>query len=108
MRRPEKRRTEQPLSPRFRFEPGTYGGAGRFMPSIACLKQTAPNTWDYHFVLVKPQQMHPQEDTATSEAEKDLQMAFQRKEESGSDYAVAEYLRAQGYVSVTGFQVVND
>jgi hypothetical protein len=99
---------KQHLSPRFRFEPGSYGDIGSFMPSIASLEQIAPNKWDYHFVLVKPNVQYQKEDTAVSEAERDLEMAFRQKQQTGSDYAVAEYLRAQGYVSVTNFHIVKE
>jgi hypothetical protein len=67
---------EQPFSPKFRFEPGSYGGTGRFMPSMACLKQKGPDEWDYHFVLVKQNETHFQEDNASSQAKKDLGEAF--------------------------------
>jgi len=79
------------------------------MPSIACLKQIAPNKWDYHFVLVKPDVQYREEDKADSEAYRDLATAaFHQIEQSGSEYAVAKYLRAQGYVSVTDFNIVNE
>ncbi|MCP4360925.1 MAG: hypothetical protein GY796_23195 [Chloroflexi bacterium] len=94
------------LSPQFRFEPGSYGGGGRFVPSIACLKQTAPNQWDYHFVLVRSDQSYPKEKRAVLQAEKDLAAAFSKKQMSGSEQAVAEHLRGQGYLSMTNFQVV--
>lgn len=96
---------EQRISPQFRFEPGSYAGAGRFLPSIACFKQTMPDEWDYHFVLVKALTRYEQEENAVSDAEEDLEMAFHKKERSGSDIAVAEHLRARGYVSVTGFKI---
>ncbi|MEW6173679.1 MAG: hypothetical protein AB1510_11550 [Bacillota bacterium] len=106
MKKSPRAKSKQHLSPRFRFEPGSYGGVGSFMSSIANLKQIAPNKWDYHFVLVKPDVQYRQEDTAVSEAERDLDMAFRLKQQSGSDHVVAEYLRAQGYVSVTNFNIV--
>jgi hypothetical protein len=97
--------TQPRLSPRFRFEPGSYGGTGSFLPSIACLEQTAPDTWDYYFVLVDPDRIYTKQKPAVSQAEKDLEAAFLQKEQSGSDYAVGEYLRDRGYVSVTDFKI---
>jgi len=94
------------LSPRFRFEPGSYGGAGSFMPSIACLEQTAPNKWDYYFVLVDPGRICKRKKLAVSQAEEDLEAAFLQKQQSGSDYAVGEHLRDRGYVRVTNFKMV--
>lgn len=93
------------FSHEFRFEPGSYGVEGSFVSSIACFKQTMPEEWNYHFVLVKPVMPYAEEYEAASIAEEDLQMAFLQKERIGSEIAVAEYLRAQGYVSVTGFKV---
>lgn len=78
------------------------------MPSIACLEQTAPNQWDYYFVLVKPDRHHAEETPAVSQAEKDLAAAFVHKQQAGSDYAVGEYLRGAGYVSVTDFNIVGE
>ncbi len=94
------------LSPQFRFEPGSYGGIGRFMPSIACLKQTSPDHWDYHFILAKSDQVHTKKKQAAWQAEKDLDAAFSQKQLSGSEQVVAEHLRGKGYLNVTNFQVV--
>jgi hypothetical protein len=94
------------VSTQFRFEPGSYGDNGAFVPSIACLKRTKPNEWDHHFVIAKPLKIYKEEDKAVAEAEKDLQKAFQSKQQSGSDFAVAEYLKKQGYKNITGFNIV--
>ena len=91
---------------RFRFEPGSYGSPGALMASIACLQQTQPAVWEYYFVLVKPRQTHAQEAEAVAEAESDLQTAFRRREQTGSDFTVAESLRAKGYLSVNDFRIV--
>jgi len=93
---------------RFRFEPGSYGSLGAFMPSMACLQQTQPVVWEYYFVLVKPRQTHTQEAEAVAEAENDLQAAFRRREQTGSDFTVAESLRAKGYLSVNDFRIVTE
>lgn len=95
----------QKTIPQFRFEAGSYGAPGGFIPSIACLKQTTGNKWEYHFVIVNPKNIHSKKQPAILEAEKDLQAAFQKKQQSGSDNAVGEYLRDKGYISVTGFKV---
>jgi len=95
-------------SPRFRFEPGSYGGSGTFVPSLACLEQTAPDRWEYYFVLVDPSRVYAAEELAVSQAEKDLEAAFIQKEQSGSDYVVGEYLRDKGYMSVTDFKIVKE
>ncbi|MFQ5560742.1 MAG: hypothetical protein ACE5FU_09180 [Nitrospinota bacterium] len=78
------------------------------MSSLACLRQKSPVAWDYHFVLVKTTQPYLQEDAASSQAEKDLNAAFLQKGKSGSSQAIAEYLKAQGYVSVTDFNIVKE
>ena len=94
------------VTPQFRFEPGSYGDIGQFVPSIACLKQFGPNNYSHYFVLVKPTEQHSEEDDAAEEAEADLVNAFLRKEQIGSDLAVAEYLKSQGYVKVSDFKIV--
>lgn len=76
------------------------------MPSIACLKQARPNEWEYHFVIVRLENLHDQEDAAAAEAAKDLERAFESRGPGMGDMAVAQSLRSAGYVSVQGFQVV--
>lgn len=99
---------EQTLSPMFSFEPGNYGDRGAYVPSIACYKQIDSDKWDYHFILVNHDEVFSQEDEASARAEKDLNAGFHQKENYGSDFALAEYLRAQGYVSVEGFKIADD
>ena len=95
-------------SPRFRFEPGSYGGSGSFVPSLACLEQTAPGKWEYYYVLVDHSRVYTRERLAVSQAKKDLEAAFVQKQRSGSDYAVGEYLSDKGYVNVTDFRIVEE
>jgi hypothetical protein len=97
---------EEGSSPRFRFEPGSYGGPGGLVPSIACLKQARPDEWEYHFVIARPDDLHADEDAAVAEAAKDLDRAFGSRGPGMGDMAVAQSLRSAGYVSVQGFQVV--
>lgn len=97
---------EQAPSPRFRFEPGSYGGPGRLVPSIACLKQVRPDEWEYHFVIVRPANVYSDEDAAVAAASRDLDRAFVSRGQSGPDFAVAESLKSAGYVSVKGFKVI--
>jgi len=76
------------------------------MPSIACPEQNTPGQWDYHFVLVKPGVKHVREETAVAEANSDLEMAYEQREETGSDAAMAMSLRAEGYIS--DFRIVQE
>ena len=96
------------FSPKYQFKPGTYGDIGNFMPSIACLKQTPANDWKYHSVLVKPSEIHNVEKNAFDEALEDLSVAFEEKEKTGSDFSVAEVLKAKGYFNVEDFRIVSD
>ena len=95
----------QPLSPRFRFEAGSYGKPGAFLPSIACLEQWMPDQWRYHFVLVKLHAQLVPEAEAVSQAEQDLQMAFGHDQPPAAQ-RLAESLKAQGYIRVEGFKIV--
>ena len=108
MNNPPQEAIEQQPAGSFLFEPGSYGGGGHFMPSIACLKRSESDDWDYHFVLVNPGALHEDEDAASVKAARDLEVAFQKRERAGSDLAVAKYLRGQGYVSVNDFRVVQE
>jgi hypothetical protein len=94
------------LSPRFRFEPGSYGAPGGFVPSIACLKQVRPDEWEYHFVLVCPEHFSAEEDATVSRATEDLDRAFADRHQTGDDFSVAHSLQRAGYVSVQDFTVV--
>lgn len=92
-----------PSEPKFRLEPGSYGGPGRsYMPSIACLQQNG-SQWRYYFVLVKVGVFLSTEDEATAQAVKDLEGVFANQ---ASANQVAESLKAIGYKSVEGFNVV--
>jgi hypothetical protein len=102
------RQGHQNISLKYRFEPGSYGDIGNFTPSIACLKQISMDDWKCHFVLVKPTEVFDEEDGAVAIATKDLDNAFIHKNKAGSDIAVAEYLKNQGYLSVEDFNIVKD
>lgn len=93
---------------KFRFEPGSYGGKGTFAASISCLKEVRPDEWAYHFVLANPHASFEEEQAAVNAATQHLEGAFAEKRRTGSDVAVAAYLKDQGYVSVEGFKVVDD
>lgn len=92
----------------FSFVPGSYGGPGFFIPSIACKKQDSTNESNYHFVLVNPDVPFPNEDFAARTAELDLELAFQEKASGGSDFDVAQSLKDAGYLSVTDFKILKE
>ncbi len=96
------------VKPSYRFEPGSYGDVGNFMPSIACLKLTGKYKWEYHFILVKPAYRHAEEDQATAEADSDISEAFKIREIKGSDADFAMELRKIGYVRVDDFKIVTE
>ena len=108
MHKPQPDEPEKKVTPQFRFMPGSYGDIGQFVPSIACLKQLSSNDWSHYFVLVKPTEQHSEENDAAEIAEADLANAFLRKEQIGSELAVAEYLKSQDYVKVSDFRVVRN
>ena len=62
--------------------------------------------WDYNFVLVKADDPMS-EDQALSVAIADLEEAFSRKNESGSDESLAMFLKDRGYLSVDDFNIVD-
>ena len=92
----------------FIFEPGSYGGAGCYMPSIACLKGSAETELKYHFVLVNYEIdfKNEDEDEAVTHAKYDLDQAANQKQLTGSGSAFAESLKSRGYRLVNGFKIV--
>ena len=104
----EKPQDGQHPSPRFRFEPGSYGGPVGYAPSIACLEQVKAGEWSYHFVLAKPQEAYPEEEEASEIAREDLDAGFLEKQHVGNDTALAMFLRERGYLNVTDFNIVKE
>lgn len=95
----------QSPSPKFRFEPGSYGGPGRgFMPSTICYAQVGPGEWTEHFCLVNPTCCFADEVEASNTAEADLNEAFAIKSRTGSHAALALFLKSKGYLRVDGLQ----
>ncbi len=96
-------------SPRFRFEAGSYGGAGRqCVPSAICYEQIAPGEWRDHFCLVNPSHCFDEEDEASAHAETDLNAAAGLKSTGGSDADFAMSLKDKGYVKVDDFERATD
>ena len=94
--------------PQFRFESGSYGGAADFVPSIACLRNRGSDEWQYHFVLVRPEEHFADEDEATKMAQLDLDTAFTCHDLEGFAIAVAASLREAGYLRVDDYDIVGD
>ena len=92
----------------YRFEAGSYGDIGSFVPSLACLKQIRKDEWKYHFVLVKPESVYAEEDAATNEAEKDISEAYVVKEAGGTDADLAMSLKSKGYLNVGNYNIVDN
>ena len=101
------RNTNSEIKTLYRFESGSYGDVGGFMPSLSCLKLTQKEEWEYHFVLVKPESVYSDEDRASAEAENDLSEANKVKVAGGSDAELAMELKRKGYLSVDDFNVVS-
>lgn len=92
-------------SSRYRFQAGSYGVRGGFLPSIACLRCEAAGDWGYHFVLVVPDSVSEDEEAAFLQAGDNLSAAFRG---DSSPEALAHRLNDMGYVSVSGFRVIAD
>jgi hypothetical protein len=89
-------------SSRFRFQAGSYGVPGGFLPSITCLKREGGGDWAYHFVLVIPDSECEDEETAFLAAGEHLSAAFRG---DSSPEMLARRLKDLGYVSVSGFRL---
>ena len=74
-RETEMRKSEAPAG-RTRYEPGSYGDAGEFFPSLLCYKETEPDLWEEYYCLVKLDVCFEDQDSATSTATSHLEAAF--------------------------------
>jgi len=101
-------RTAPLPSGRFRYEPGSYGGSGRYMPSLLCYKELPSGAWTEQHCLVKPDVAFGDEDSATAMATEHLSAAFAAREESGNAVDVAISLRHEGYKKVDDFRVIRE
>jgi len=98
---------EAPLPPgRFRYESGSYGGHGGYMPSIFGYKETGPDSWVEHLCLVKPDAIFDEEASASEMAERHLAAARTIVDSGGSPQEFALSLRHEGYKSVSDFHIV--
>ncbi len=96
-------------SPRFRFEAGSYGGAGRqYVPSVICYEQIALNKWCDCFCLVNPSRRFGTENEASAHAETDLNAAGSLKSAGAPDTVFAMVLKDKGYVMVDNFERATD
>ncbi|MBL7188546.1 MAG: SEC-C domain-containing protein [Phycisphaerae bacterium] len=96
---------QTPSSSRYRFEAGSYGGAGRgYMPSALCYKQTTGDQCHEYFCLANTTLCYDDEIEATSKAESDLNEAFGIKASGGSEIDLAMTLKDKGYIKIDGFQ----
>jgi hypothetical protein len=92
----------------FRFEPGSYGGRGRYMPSLACFRESAPGVREYSFVLVNPSDVLDSESDAVGRATADFSKACRVDDATGSIAALGRQLSGFGYVVVENFKVVGE
>ncbi len=84
----------------YRFEPGCYGDAGSFMPSLACRKRGGGGQWEYHYMLVKPRSVHFHDAQAVAEAQADVVAACGAADALSDGAELAIGLRQLGYFSV--------
>ena len=91
---------------KYRFEAGSYGGVGQYMPSIVCYKSAPTGEWSYHFVLVNPNHVGPEELQVAAQADVDLSSAFEVKNSSGTDADLAMNLKSKGYVNAENFNII--
>ena len=91
---------------RFRYESGSYGDSGAYVPSIMGYKETGTGTWLEHLCLVKPDAIFDEEAFASEMAERHLAAAQTIMDSGGGPQEFALSLRHEGYKSVNDFRVV--
>jgi SEC-C motif len=88
-----------------RFEPGTYGSSGAFVPSLACVRDTTEGT-KYLFVLANPAAVFGAEQYALARAKSDFSEACRIDDATTSIEAMGRQLAGLGYVVVENFKVI--
>lgn len=91
---------------RFRYESGSYGGLGGYVPSIMGYKETGTDAWVEHLCLVKPDTIFDEEASASEMAERHLAAARTIVDSGGSPQEFALSLRHEGYKNVDDFRIV--
>lgn len=90
---------------KFRFDVGSYGDSGYFMPSLLCWREVGPDKWEPYYCLVKPDDVFDKEDPAIARASEHLMQAAIESEMAGNASAAALLLRERGYKSVDDFRI---
>jgi hypothetical protein len=93
---------------KFHFEPGSYGGPGGYMPSLACFTEASPGRKVYQFILANTTHIAGSEDEAVAQATSDFREACRVDDATGSIEAMGHQLAARGYVNVKDFKVILD
>ena len=93
---------------KFQFEPGSYGGPGGYMPSLACFTESSSGRKEYRFILANPSHIADSEDEALAKAASDFSEARRVDDATGSEEEMGRQLSARGYVSVKDFKVIVD
>lgn len=93
---------------RFRYESGSYGGPGGYVPSILGYREAAPDEWIEHLCLVKPNAVFDEEAPASEMAERHLAEARSIVDSGESPQEFALCLRHEGYKSVSDFRIVRN
>lgn len=91
---------EENAMSKYRFETGSYGVPGGYLPSMACHKRNANGQWSHDYVLVCPVYVFEDEPSAATQAENDLSEAAEKGRAAKSEAVLALALKATGYVLV--------
>jgi len=92
----------------FRFEPGSYKTSAGFLPALACyrLDKNRKETFDYILANVKVIELTEQK--AIENAEKSLDKAFQKRQNTGNDFDVAQSFKSDGFVKIDNPKFAKD
>jgi len=84
----------------YKFEPGSYQTPAGFLPALACYKidKNKKEIFDYLLTNIKTIKLTEQE--AVEIAEKALKIAFQKRQNTGNDFDVAQSLKSDGFTKL--------
>jgi hypothetical protein len=84
----------------FRFEPGSYQTPAGFLPALACYKLDKNKKETFDYILTNVKVIELTEQKAIENAEKSLNIAFQKRQKTVNDFDIVQSFKSEGFVKI--------